>query len=383
MSPGRLLARRMGRGARVKEDRDWRSERRDLQALDRGLQRRAGWRARSRFFDEDVEVYDPDLPDGGTYRGREAVGGSSTSSSSGIDEHARCASFELIPAGDRVVGADPHLLPGRGEGDAEVEIRDAHTHDLPRRQGRLLAPLPRPQRGAHRRRPRSLPQLSATQSPARRRHCRRQPRDCGAKFVAVRKGGGEGRRVARVHGGAGQARGAQARRVLGAAIVAAPACPPRRAQTRRLRDVEPARGPGPQAPDRHRLGRRAWPDRRRRLAKRLGSRRPGRPHPRCAAPSRGRWARGLAAPGLARRSARTGRRLAASDRAERVARLALPRTARDGLLRGRRRSGVGADETASSARPASPRRCCSRLSCAGCATRTSRSTRERARCWRR
>ena len=77
------------------------------------------------YFGKDVEVYDPDLPPGRPYRGREAVREVSEQLTSGF-ESVQIRDFELLPAGDRVV-AVLHTH-GRGEGDdIEVEMRDAHT----------------------------------------------------------------------------------------------------------------------------------------------------------------------------------------------------------------------------------------------------------------
>jgi ketosteroid isomerase-like protein len=76
------------------------------------------------FFSEDVEVYDPDLPPG-AYIGPAAVRRVAEQLMSGF-RNVEIKSFELLPAGDRVVA----LLhtSARGErGDLEVEVRDAHT----------------------------------------------------------------------------------------------------------------------------------------------------------------------------------------------------------------------------------------------------------------
>lgn len=79
-----------------------------------------------RYYDEDIEIYDPDLPGDGTYRGREAVRGVLEKLSSGFAK-MEIRHWELIPAGDRVVG----LLHTRGhdpDSDGiDVEMREAHT----------------------------------------------------------------------------------------------------------------------------------------------------------------------------------------------------------------------------------------------------------------
>jgi ketosteroid isomerase-like protein len=76
------------------------------------------------FFTEDVEVYDPDLPEG-PYRGPEAARRVAELLMSGF-ENVEVQDFRLLPAGDRVVA----LLHTRAKGerdDLEVETRDAHT----------------------------------------------------------------------------------------------------------------------------------------------------------------------------------------------------------------------------------------------------------------
>ena len=86
------------------------------------------------FFAEDVEIYDPDLPGDGTYRGRDGlrrvldqlVGGS---------ESSEVLEYEAIPAGDRVVALTHTYFRGSG-GDPEVEVRDAHT--MTYRDGKIV-----------------------------------------------------------------------------------------------------------------------------------------------------------------------------------------------------------------------------------------------------
>lgn len=77
------------------------------------------------YYDDDIELYDPDLPEDGSYRGREAVRDALEKLSTGFTMEIR--DWELIPAGDRVVG----LLHTRGrdprEDGIDVEIREAHT----------------------------------------------------------------------------------------------------------------------------------------------------------------------------------------------------------------------------------------------------------------
>lgn len=85
------------------------------------------------YFDENVEVYDPDLPED-SYRGREALDFLLRQMLSGT-ERTQVLGYDLLPAGDRVVA----LLRtySRGEGGApEVEVRDAHTMTF--RDGKII-----------------------------------------------------------------------------------------------------------------------------------------------------------------------------------------------------------------------------------------------------
>jgi ketosteroid isomerase-like protein len=76
------------------------------------------------YFDEDVEVYDPDLPED-SYRGREALHTLLEQMLSGA-ERTEVRDYELLPAGDRVVALLRTYSRGEG-GNPEVEVRDAHT----------------------------------------------------------------------------------------------------------------------------------------------------------------------------------------------------------------------------------------------------------------
>jgi ketosteroid isomerase-like protein len=76
------------------------------------------------FFTDDVEVYDPDLPEG-PYRGPDAAKRVVELLTSGFED-VEVKDFRLLPAGDRVVA----LLHTRAKGESvnlEVETRDAHT----------------------------------------------------------------------------------------------------------------------------------------------------------------------------------------------------------------------------------------------------------------
>jgi ketosteroid isomerase-like protein len=79
------------------------------------------------FFDEDVEVYDPEMPEGTKIRGHDAVLRIFGEILDSFDvmqiEH-----FELFPAGDRVLALIHTAGVGEGRyGRMDVETRDAHA----------------------------------------------------------------------------------------------------------------------------------------------------------------------------------------------------------------------------------------------------------------
>jgi ketosteroid isomerase-like protein len=76
------------------------------------------------YFADDVEVYDPDLPED-SYRGRGALHTLLEQMLSGA-EQTEVRGYELLPAGDRVVALLRTYSRGEG-GNPEVEVRDAHT----------------------------------------------------------------------------------------------------------------------------------------------------------------------------------------------------------------------------------------------------------------
>jgi ketosteroid isomerase-like protein len=76
------------------------------------------------FFADNVEVYDPDLPNR-SYRGPAAARHAAEMLTSGFAK-VEIREFRMVPAGDRVVA----LLRARGKAerhDLEVETREAHT----------------------------------------------------------------------------------------------------------------------------------------------------------------------------------------------------------------------------------------------------------------
>lgn len=79
------------------------------------------------FFDEDVEVYDPDLPEGTRIRGHDAVLRTFGEMLDAFEE-MKVEDFEAIPAGDRVVALIHTAGYGQGRyGQVDLEQRDAHV----------------------------------------------------------------------------------------------------------------------------------------------------------------------------------------------------------------------------------------------------------------
>jgi ketosteroid isomerase-like protein len=92
------------------------------QALEAFRQR--GYEGLIPFFDEEIEVYDPDLPNGGSYHGQSGARRILAQLLDGF-EQVEVKEFELHPVGDRVVGLIHTYM--RGRRGMEIEIRDAHT----------------------------------------------------------------------------------------------------------------------------------------------------------------------------------------------------------------------------------------------------------------
>jgi ketosteroid isomerase-like protein len=86
------------------------------------------------FYDDDCEVYDPDLPGDRDYRGKEALRSLLDLMLKG-SERTEIRDYELLPAGDRVVALIRTYFRGEG-GGPEVEVRDAHT--LTFRDGKIV-----------------------------------------------------------------------------------------------------------------------------------------------------------------------------------------------------------------------------------------------------
>jgi ketosteroid isomerase-like protein len=87
------------------------------------------------YFDEDVEVYDPELPEGTEIRGHEAV---LRTFGEMLDafEVMKVEDFEVIPVGDRVLALIHTAGHGHGRyGKMEFEVRDAHVMTF--RDGRI------------------------------------------------------------------------------------------------------------------------------------------------------------------------------------------------------------------------------------------------------
>jgi uncharacterized protein len=95
---------------------------------------RGGVEAILPYYAEDAELFDPDLPGGGTYRGREGIRKFLEQVLEGF-EAVEVRDWELHPAGnDRVVGLLHTYM--RGRDGIEVEIRDAHTVTF--RDGKII-----------------------------------------------------------------------------------------------------------------------------------------------------------------------------------------------------------------------------------------------------
>ena len=86
---------------------------------------RAGVDGALPYFAPDCEVYDPDMPAGGTFRGRDALRGMLEMLMSG-NSSTEVIDFRVVPAGDRVV-ALTHTCARGDSGLTGVEVRDAHV----------------------------------------------------------------------------------------------------------------------------------------------------------------------------------------------------------------------------------------------------------------
>jgi limonene-1,2-epoxide hydrolase len=94
---------------------------------------RDGVEGSMRYFADDAEVYDPDVPDS-PYKGRDAVAAFLAQLIEGADR-VEVRAARLLPAGDRVVGL-LHTHWRRGGADPQMELIDAHT--LTFRDGKVV-----------------------------------------------------------------------------------------------------------------------------------------------------------------------------------------------------------------------------------------------------
>jgi ketosteroid isomerase-like protein len=78
-----------------------------------------------RYYDDDCEIYDPDVPGIRSYRGKEGLRRFLNLLLMGA-EQTEIRDYELHSAGDRVVALMRTYFRGDG-GGPEVEVRDAHT----------------------------------------------------------------------------------------------------------------------------------------------------------------------------------------------------------------------------------------------------------------
>jgi len=86
------------------------------------------------YYDDDCEVYDPDVPANHRYRGKEGLRSFLDLLLTG-SEQTEIRDYQLLPAGDRVVALVRTYFRGDG-GGPEVEVRDAHTMTF--RDGKIV-----------------------------------------------------------------------------------------------------------------------------------------------------------------------------------------------------------------------------------------------------
>src|SRR5919108_1243769 len=86
------------------------------------------------YYDDDCEVYDPDVPPNRSYRGKEGLRSFLDLMLMGSEE-TEIRDYELLPVGDRVVALLRTYFRGNG-GGPEGEVRDAHT--LTFRDGKIV-----------------------------------------------------------------------------------------------------------------------------------------------------------------------------------------------------------------------------------------------------
>jgi ketosteroid isomerase-like protein len=86
------------------------------------------------YYDDDCEVYDPDVPADRAYKGKEGLRRFLDLLLMG-SEQTEIRDYELLPVGDRVVALMRTYFRGNG-GGPEVEVRDAHTMTF--RDGKIV-----------------------------------------------------------------------------------------------------------------------------------------------------------------------------------------------------------------------------------------------------
>jgi ketosteroid isomerase-like protein len=85
------------------------------------------------YLDKAIELYDPDLPGGGVFRGHQGVRRFYAQLLDAFEEVV-ARDEGMYPSGDRVVGFIHSY--GRGRDGIELEIRDAHTMTF--RDGKIV-----------------------------------------------------------------------------------------------------------------------------------------------------------------------------------------------------------------------------------------------------
>jgi ketosteroid isomerase-like protein len=87
------------------------------------------------YYDAAIEIYDPDMPGEGTYRGHDGAREVLEQMMAG-GPMPSIKDWDLVPSGDRVVGLLHTHWRDEALGELDVELRDAHT--LTFRDGKVV-----------------------------------------------------------------------------------------------------------------------------------------------------------------------------------------------------------------------------------------------------
>jgi ketosteroid isomerase-like protein len=109
----------------------------NMQIFERMLEdyNREGVEGAMRYFSDDVEVFDPDLPDG-DYRGANAARRVIELLESGFDD-VEVRDFRLLPVGDRVVALIHTRSRGQGEEGPKLELEMHTAHTITFQEGKV------------------------------------------------------------------------------------------------------------------------------------------------------------------------------------------------------------------------------------------------------